>query len=112
LRSDSWRTIESANPWRCEFEASCFAIYFNGVYWWGKTKGLTTTILALDVGGGILRKVSLRRYLGVLGGCITLVCRKFCDQNVSVDIWVTEGDGAVDSCWSKLQTIEHSSPCV
>ncbi|XP_045797749.1 uncharacterized protein LOC123891929 [Trifolium pratense] len=123
LRSDSWRTIQSANPWSCEFDTSCFAMYFNGIYyWWGKSKGLTETILALDVGGGILSKVKLPkdvdissssgRYLGVLGGCITLVCRKFGDQNANFDIWVTEGAGAVNSCWNKLRTIKHSSLCV
>lgn len=125
LRSDSWKTIECVNPWCCEFDTSCFAMHFNGVYyWWGEIKGLTstTTILALDVGGGFLHKVPLPkgvdistssgRYLGVLHGCITLVCHDLCDQNANFGIWVLGGSGAVYSCWTKLRTIEHSSPCV
>ncbi|AES78050.1 F-box protein interaction domain protein [Medicago truncatula] len=123
LRSDSWRTIESVNPWCCEFDTSCFAMHFNGVYyWWGEIKGLTSTILTLDVGGGFLHKMPLPkvvdistssgRYLGVLHGCITLVCRKLCDQNANFCIWVFGGSCAGDSCWTKLRTIEHSSSCV
>ncbi|XP_004490756.1 uncharacterized protein [Cicer arietinum] len=123
LRSDSWRTIESANPWCCEFDTCCFAMHFNGIYyWWGKIKGLTTTILALNVGGGILHKVSLPkdidissssgRYLGVLNDTITLVCRDCCDKYENFNIWVKSGGGVVDSCWTKIRTIEHSSPCV
>ncbi|XP_004492109.1 uncharacterized protein [Cicer arietinum] len=123
LRSDAWRTIQSSNPWCCEFDTSCFAMHFKGIYyWWAKLKGLTTTILALNVGGGILHKVSLPkdidisssngRYLGVLNECMTLVCRNCCDQNANFDIWVNDGSGLGDSCWNKLRTIEHSSLCM
>ncbi|XP_058741030.1 uncharacterized protein LOC131613373 [Vicia villosa] len=123
LRSDSWRIVESANPWSCEFETCSFAMHCRGVYyWWGMVKGLSTTIVTLDVGGGFLNKVALPkdvdissssgRYLGVLNECITLVCRNCCDQNANFDIWAMNGSGNLDSCWTKLRTIEHSSPCV
>lgn len=123
LRSDSWRIIESANLWSYEFDTCSFAMHFKGVYyWWGKVKGLTTTMVTLDVGGGILNKVALPkdvdisissgRYLSVLNECVTLVCRNCCVQNANFDIWAMHGGATVDSCWTKLRTIEHSSPCV
>ncbi|KAL5078818.1 hypothetical protein RYX36_007239 [Vicia faba] len=123
LRSDSWRIIESANPWSCEFETGSFGMHFKGAYyWWGKVEGMTTTIVRLDVGGGILNKVALPkdvdissssgRYLGVLNEYITLVCRNCCHQNANFDIWAMHGGGTVDSCWTKLRTIENSSSYV
>ncbi|KAJ1401165.1 TPP-binding enzyme, conserved site [Sesbania bispinosa] len=88
LCSDSWRTIESANPWRAEFDTSCFAMHFKGAhYWWAKLRDSTTTVLALNVGGGDFRNVPLPspidisstigRYLGVLNDSISLRPRRW-----------------------------------
>lgn len=124
LGSDSWRTIESANPYCCEFDTSCFALHFKGVYyWWAKLKDSTTPIVVtLNVGGGMLQKLHLPnhidisseigRYLGVLNDSVSLVCRGCGAENANLDIWVMKcGVGIWGFTWAKLRTIENT-PCV
>ncbi|XP_057433261.1 uncharacterized protein LOC130726059 [Lotus japonicus] len=123
LSTKSWRIIDSANPYCCDFEASCFAMHFDGFYfWWAKLQDSSPVVVALDVGGGYFRKVHLPkradigsesgRYLGVLNGFVSLVCRDDRhSNNDNLDIWVI--DGAVfNSCtsWTKLRTL-NLAPC-